>query len=153
MKRILNYLYDLCFVIILSVFAYTFLVKIADLGAFQIKLLKIPFLNMDWIPVLTYAVPLAELAVVLLLWFNRTRLWGTFSSFFLMSVFTIYLMYLHWVSPTTPCSCGGIFEQLTFHQHLVFNFVLLACSAILIVGKPTPIKPDPQGLSQVPQGS
>lgn len=138
MKRSLSLLYEVCFIILSAVLAYTFLVKVADIEIFKLKLLKIPFLDLDWVPFLTYAIPLSELLVVLMMWVEKTRKQGIYGSFFLMSVFTTYLVYLHVVSPITPCSCGGIFELLSFNQHLVLNFILLAFAAFLSLTKYSP---------------
>lgn len=135
MKRSISILYEVCFIILSAVLAYTALVKMADIEAFKLKLLKIPFLDLDWVPLLTYAVPISELLIVLMMWVEKTRKQGIYGSFFLMTVFTTYLVFLHVVSPVTPCSCGGIFELLTFHQHLVVNFILLGFAAFLSLAK------------------
>ena len=125
-------LYRFCYAAILLVFAYTFWVKVMDLDHFAMKLFKIPFLPIDWIPAVKYLVPASELAVMVLMWGDRTQALGAKAAFLLLSVFTAYLVFLHVVSPHTPCSCGGIFDQITFHQHLIVNGLLLLCAAGLI---------------------
>lgn len=144
MKRSISIIYEACFIILSAVLAYTFLVKVADIQVFKLKLLKIPFLDLDWVPFLTYAIPAAELLVVLMMWFEKTRKQGIYGSFFLMTVFTTYLIYLHVISPITPCSCGGIFELLSFNQHLVVNVILLGVAAFLSLAKYSPVKRKPK---------
>jgi hypothetical protein len=85
-------------------------------------------------PILVWAVPLTELAIVALLIFDTTRLIGLYASLLLMIAFTFYtaVVLLHFFN-YVPCSCGGIIKNLSWGQHLVFNlfFVLIAFIAIL----------------------
>jgi len=40
-------------------------------------------------------------------------------------------------TPNLPCSCGGVLQQMTWNQHLIFNvvFTLLALFAIWLTRK------------------
>jgi len=53
-------------------------------------------------------------------------------AFVLMTVFTLYIAYMLLFTPKLPCSCGGVLQQMTWKQHLLFNigFTLLAAYAI-----------------------
>jgi hypothetical protein len=54
---------------------------------------------------------------------------GLYASFFLMSLFTAYLMIMLNVSYYVPCSCGGVLEKLSWNQHIVFNVFFIVISA------------------------
>jgi hypothetical protein len=68
--------------------------------------------------------------ISLLLVIKRTRLIGLYASFFLMSLFTAYLIIMLNVSYYIPCSCGGVLENLSWNQHVVFNVFFIAISAV-----------------------
>jgi len=77
-------------------------------------------------------VPLAELAMIVLLLIPETRLIGMYASLFTMIAFTLYVggavfkIYLR-----TPCACGGLFNRLGWHKHFKLNIIL---SLIALVG-------------------
>ena len=77
--------------------------------------------------VLTYAVPITELLIALLLLFSVTRWWGFLSSILLLTIFTTYVG-LIWVGafPRVPCNCAGILESLGWAEHFMLNLLLLA---------------------------
>jgi hypothetical protein len=64
----------------------------------------------------------------------RFRLKALYTSLLLMIGFTLYIILLLRFSSDLPCSCGGILEQLTWPQHIVFNsiFAFLAILAITL---------------------
>lgn len=72
--------------------------------------------------VLTYAVPIVELLVALLLLFSVTRWWGYIGSILLLTVFITYVG-LIWVGafPRVPCNCAGILESLGWAEHFWMN--------------------------------
>ena len=76
--------------------------------------------------VLTYAVPLTELLIALLLLFSVSRWWGYLSSILLLTVFTTYVG-LIWVGafPRVPCNCAGILERLGWEAHFWFNSAMI----------------------------
>ena len=72
--------------------------------------------------VLTYAVPIVELLIALLLLFSVTRWWGYLGSALLLTVFITYVG-LIWVGafPRVPCNCAGILESLGWAEHFWLN--------------------------------
>jgi uncharacterized membrane protein YphA (DoxX/SURF4 family) len=88
-------------------------------------------------PILVWAVPLAELAIVTLLIFDTTRLLGLYASLLLMVAFTFYtgVVLMHFFK-YIPCSCGGIIKDLSWQQHLVFNLFFVVISLIGILKYP-----------------
>jgi len=83
--------------------------------------------------VLTIVVPVTEIIIVGLLYFDKTRLIGFYASAVLMTLFTIYTAtVLTGVYGRIPCSCGGVIRKLSWKQHMILNifFVLISLIAI-----------------------
>jgi hypothetical protein len=54
-----------------------------------------------------------------------------------MIAFIIYIIAIILTNDQLPCSCGGVLEELSWSQHIVFNsiFILLGITAIIIESK------------------
>jgi len=113
-------------------FMYTALNKLYEPGRFRWVLNNSPLIK-DFAGFVTYAVPIAELTLATLLFFPKSRKIGLYGSLGIMTVFTLYIGYMIAFTPNLPCSCGGVLQQMTWTQHLLFNmfFTLLALMAIL----------------------
>ncbi|WP_335965129.1 MauE/DoxX family redox-associated membrane protein [Galbibacter sp. PAP.153] len=87
--------------------------------------------------VLSWAVPLLEIAVAALIAWPATRLKGLYGALALMAFFTLYVAGIVFFSPYVPCSCGGVITLLSWPQHLVLNtvLILLAITGIRLYGK------------------
>jgi len=87
--------------------------------------------------ILVWAVPMVELITTGLLMFHRTRLAGLNASLFLLINFTIYIaLIMTGGFGRIPCSCGGIIEEMTWGQHLVFNLSFIALTLVAILSYP-----------------
>lgn len=109
---------------------YTGLAKISDIAFFKVELRSSPFLasmagNLAW------GVPIMEMLLVLTLIIPATRTAGLYITLVIMGIFTIYTGALLTVDNHLSCGCGGILEDLTPSQHLLFN---LACLSFVILG-------------------
>jgi hypothetical protein len=120
--------------LLVFLFVYAAISKLTDFTEFTADMNNQPlprFLK----PILVWAVPATELAIVALLIFDTTRLIGLYASLLLMAAFTFYtgVVLLHFFK-YIPCSCGGIIKNLTWPQHLLLNlfFVLIAIIGIFI---------------------
>jgi hypothetical protein len=125
-----NILEVICFLIIL-LFVYTGVSKFIHHENFKIVIGRIPILN-PFTNVLSLGLPLSELVAAVLLMFPATRRWGLYLSAVLMSAFTMFIVYVIFISSHVPCVCGGIISRMTWKQHLVFNsfFTFAAFAAI-----------------------
>jgi len=135
--RIKKLTIELTIALLVIMFLHTAISKFIDFKGFTYDLDNQPFPN-RFTPVLAWSLPLAEIAIVLCLCFEKTRLFGLHASLFLMIVFTIYTaMVLVHVFEYVPCSCGGVVSYLSWHQHLIFNlfFVAITYLAILFNGE------------------
>ena len=114
-------------------FVYTGLSKFADFSEFSAAIGKSPMLAMisNWI---SYAVPLTEIVLALLLVIPKTRLVALYGSFSLMLMFSIYIYLMIYYSDYRPCTCGGIIQEMSWTAHLYFNIgtTLMTLIAILL---------------------
>jgi hypothetical protein len=86
--------------------------------------------------VLYWLIPTIEVGLCVLLVITKTRLMGLYGSLILMSSFTLYIaIVMTGVFGRVPCSCGGIFRNMSHGTHLLFNlfFVVLALLGIGLV--------------------
>ncbi|WP_123845128.1 MauE/DoxX family redox-associated membrane protein [Chitinophaga lutea] len=76
---------------------------------------------------------LTEFAVAACLIFKRTLLTGLWASLVLLVTFTVYIVLIKaQYFDTVPCSCGGVIEQLSWTQHLVFNLFFIGINIAAI---------------------
>ncbi len=117
-------------------FVYAAASKLIDYQKFRIQLGQSPLLTafagrVSWI------IPSLETIISIMLAFPRFRLFGLYASFSLMVMFTAYIIAITKFSDYVPCSCGGVLQNMSWNQHLVFNiaFVVLALIGIIIHSK------------------
>lgn len=109
--------------IFIILFTYTAVNKLIDYSTFRIALVQSPIL-VNYADFMAWALPAAELLVVLLLVFSATRKLGLLLSLMLMIAFTLYVSYIMFFASELPCNCGGIMKALSWKQHLVVNVIL-----------------------------
>jgi uncharacterized membrane protein YphA (DoxX/SURF4 family) len=123
-----NALIEIICSLLILLFVYAALSKVSDYDRFTVQLSKSPFIT-AFPRLVAWSIPAAELLIALLLVIKKTRLPGLYAAFFLMSLFTAYLIIMLNFSYYVPCSCGGVLEKLSWNQHIVFNFFFIAISA------------------------
>ena len=119
--------------VLLLLFLYTSLSKLADYETFKNVLSASPLLKRV-AGVVAWLLPITELVLVVLLFVPALRLKGLYASFILISLFTLYLIYMIAYAPHLPCNCGGVLKLLTWPQHIFFNlfFIFLSLFGILL---------------------
>ncbi|PTT02690.1 hypothetical protein DBR11_04170 [Pedobacter sp. HMWF019] len=117
-------------------FVYAAVSKLQDFEKFRVELGKSPILNAFSDPVSIF-VPVVEIVISVMLVAKRLQFIALYLSFSLMVVFSAYIVFILKFSSYIPCSCGGILQNMTWTQHLIFNvsFMLLGALAILIYPK------------------
>lgn len=132
--KIGNNIVSIICAIYVVLFTYAATSKLLDFENFRIQLGQSPLVSAyaSWIPI---ALPAFEFIIVILLLLPKFRLIGLFVAYTLMAMFTAYIYILLNFSAFVPCSCGGILENMTWNQHLIFNicFIILAGIAILLI--------------------
>jgi len=132
-QKLRNILAEIISALFIILFAYAALSKILDFEKFQVELGKSPILS-AFSSILAFFVPGFELLVALLLILKRCQYWALYVSFGLMIVFSAYIIIILNFSYYIPCTCGGVLENMTWDQHLVFNigFAVLGAMGVLI---------------------
>ncbi|RYF26675.1 MAG: hypothetical protein EOO42_00885 [Flavobacteriales bacterium] len=116
--------------LLILLWSYTVVSKLSNVTEFDHQLQKQAF-SPKLGSVLIWLVPLSEIIAIMLLIFERTRLFGMWLSLVLMGIFTGYIaLVLLGFYHKVPCSCGGVISQLGWYGHLWFNLFFLAISAI-----------------------
>lgn len=118
-------------------FAYAGLTKLLEGHLFYDSIRNSPILGGKAMASLaSWALPLSELAVALLLIWKKTRLIGLYGAAVLMLLFTGYTLAIVFFAPYRPCSCGGVISLLSWEQHLVLNAILLLLALMAIFLSP-----------------
>jgi uncharacterized membrane protein YphA (DoxX/SURF4 family) len=135
---------DIISALVLLLFLYTSLSKLADYETFKNVLSASPLLK-PLAGVIAWLLPVSELVIVVLLFVPALRLKGLYASFILIIFFTIYLIYMIAVTPDLPCNCGGVIKLLTWPQHIVFNlfFIFLSFAGIILYRRAKSLKSSP----------
>ena len=110
---------------------YTGLIKTFDNHTFREALHKSSYMR-SYEGLLSITVPAGELLTVICLLIPKFRKIGIWIFLVMMTCFTVYVGFMLMFDPDRPCTCGGIIQQMNWHQHLYFNsaFTILAGVAL-----------------------
>lgn len=120
-------------------FVYTGISKLFEIHLFKEQLISSPFLG-SMATIITWGLPIGELLLAVCLFIPSLRLKAFYATLALMAVFTVYVIVILNVDNQLSCSCGGIIEELSLKQHILFNSacVFLAAVAIAIYRQKQP---------------
>lgn len=123
-------------IMLIAMFTYAAVSKLIDYHTFTKQLNDSPLLS-PIAGVITWFIPAAELYTVILLLSNGRRRSGLLMSVILMTLFTGYITIMLVFFERIPCSCGGVFERMNWHEHLLFNmaFLLIAITGYYLEHK------------------
>ena len=114
-------------------FVYAATSKLIDYQKFRVQLGQSPMLTAfaGWV---AWIIPSVEIIIAIMLALPRLRLTALYAAFSLMVMFTAYIIAITKFSEYVPCSCGGVLQNMSWNQHLLFNigFVLLGLAGILL---------------------
>lgn len=130
-KNAMVYVISLLYILL---FVYAAISKLMDFGKFKAQLGQSPILT-DIAGIIAIIVPAIEIIIAIMLIFPVLRRMALYTCYYLMTLFTMYIIAVLNFSSHVPCSCGGILEKLGWTEHIVFNlfFVLLAIIGIFLV--------------------
>jgi putative oxidoreductase len=112
---------DAIVALLVALFVYTSLGKILDPDTFRGQMYNQP-LPPSIAGLLVWAVPSVEMSAVVLLSIRAFRTYGLLLSSLLLLAFTIYVGLVYFNSfDRVPCSCGGVFKNMSWGSHLDFN--------------------------------
>jgi hypothetical protein len=109
-------------------FIYAAVHKLLDFENFQIQLAQSPLLSVFATEV-AYIIVILELFTALSLSIPRFRFLGLLFSFGLMWLFSVYIFLILQYASHIPCSCGGVLDDLGWHEHLIFNLFFVVITA------------------------
>lgn len=112
-------------------FLYTGVAKLMDVHVFKEQLISSPLMS-SLAGIITWALPIGELLLAVALFIPAFQLKGLFATLALMSLFTIYVVTILFMDNHLSCSCGGMIENLSPRQHVIFNSACVILSAVAI---------------------
>ncbi len=113
-------------------FLYTGIIKLTEIHVFKEQLTSSPLLG-SMAGVIAWALPIGELLLAVALFTSKWRLKGLYFTLVLMTLFTGYVVLVFFIDNQISCSCGGIIEELSPKQHVLFNSVCIILSWIGIL--------------------
>ncbi|MET3981882.1 hypothetical protein ABIB39_004499 [Mucilaginibacter sp. UYP27] len=120
--------------ICLFLFLYTAYAKIVDHARFYKGLTRVHLIS-AFAGFISYAVPVIEIIVSILLLIPQTAKAGLYAFTGIMSAFTLYIISAMLWEQNLPCHCGAAIEKLSWGQHIWFNlaFIFIAIIALRLV--------------------
>lgn len=82
--------------------------------------------------IISWAVPIIEITISLLLIIPKTNIAGLYAFTATMIVFTIYILSMFLWAKELPCSCNLIIKNLSWAGHLWFNLIIIGLSILAI---------------------
>ena len=116
-------------------FVYTGIAKLTEIHLVKEQMLSAPLLGSPALAgIITWALPIGEIILAIALAIPKFQLKALYVTFGLMTLFTIYVVIILFMDNHLSCSCGGIIEELSPKQHVLFNIscVILCLVAILV---------------------
>lgn len=133
-----NYIYQFIRFAFIVLMIYAAISKLMEFTQFYNDLLNSPvFGNKHLARFVSAFVPIVELGIAGLLISATYKELAMYLASGLMLIFSIYIIWIMEFSLDTPCSCGGIINNLTWQEHLLFNsgFLLLGVLGIYLQAK------------------
>jgi hypothetical protein len=125
-----TWLADLIAYFFILLFLYTGSVKLMEVHLFKEQLTSSPLLG-SLAGVITWALPIGEIILAIALFIPALKLKALYATLGLMTLFTIYVVIILSMDNHLSCSCGGIIEELSPKQHVLFNS---ACAVLAGIG-------------------
>lgn len=127
--KIQSVIVEIISLLYILLFVYAAVSKLLDFVNFQVQLGQSPLLS-AFARCVAFGIPFLELSIVILLVIPKWRLTGFYAAFSLMVLFSAYIVVILNFSSFVPCSCGGILENMSWTQHLLFNIVFVVLALI-----------------------
>lgn len=121
--------------LLILLFVYAASSKLIEYSIFKTQLMNQLFFK-TFAGLIAWLVLSIELLTALLLTVKVTRIIGLYASLIMLLIFILYIAGMLLSGKQLPCSCGGIIQQLSWKQHLIFNlFFLLLSFAGIVLGR------------------
>jgi len=113
-------------------FLYTGAAKLTEVHLFKEQMTSSPLLG-SIAGIIAWALPIGELLLAIALFIPALRLRGLYITLILMTLFTVYVIVILFMDNQLSCSCGGIIEELSPKQHVLFNSACVVLSGVAIL--------------------
>lgn len=131
-SRFKNYFIEAVSLFYILLFVYAAISKVLEFDNFQAQLGQSSIIG-AYAGIVSYSIIIIELLVSVMLVIPSFKLRGLYSSFILMSLFTVYIFIILNFTSNIPCSCGGILEKMTWKIHLIFNIISLILAGLALL--------------------
>ena len=118
--------------VLFGVFLYAGVDKAVNNVVFTASLLRTNYLPENWIIPLSYSIPAIEILAGCTGILTPYTKWALLAVAGLLGIFSAHLAWILWMSPATPCSCGGLFSSISAKSHILLNLAMLAIAILLI---------------------
>lgn len=125
----ISFILKACIAILLLYSAYY---KIWHWDDFEVQLYTSILIADKYIPILMLFLPSFEILISIMIFYFYKKNIGLFLSFFLLLLYTFYLIALNEFSFSSVCSNGGLFNVIDYSRHLLINLFFLTLNLIAL---------------------
>lgn len=125
----ISFILKACIAILLLYSAYY---KIWHWDDFEVQLYTSILIADKYIPILMLFLPSFEILISIMIFYFYRKNIGLFLSFFLLLLYTFYLIALNEFSFSSICSNGGLFNVIDYSRHLLINLFFLTLNLIAL---------------------
>lgn len=125
----ISFILKACIAILLLYSAYY---KIWHWDDFEVQLYTSILIADKYIPILMFFLPSFEILISIMIFYFYKKNIGLFLSFFLLLLYTFYLIALNEFSFSSICSNGGLFNVIDYSRHLLINLFFLTLNLIAL---------------------
>ena len=123
---------DIITALLIVLFVYASVSKFFNYTQFIVQIGPSPLIG-SYSGIIGWLIPATELLIVLMLTVKNTRFYGLLLSLFLLIVFSGYIAAMLLSGTHLPCSCGGLINNLSWKEHLLFNLFFIVLSTIALL--------------------
>ncbi len=124
-----SFLYWAIIYAFIFLYIYAPVSKLIEYPQFYNDLLNSPIFGNEQVALfISWFIPIIEFTIAALLVSSKFRELGLYLGGGLIFLFTVYIIWILKFSNNIPCSCGGIINNFSWQEHLIFN------SCFLILG-------------------
>lgn len=128
-----QYLFNIGIALLILLYSYTAISKLLDQYRFVFQMKLSPFsLVRDFATAWGWIVPIAELAIVIMLCIVKAQKQALYFSLALLVVFEIYIVGMLMTGLKLPCACGGVIAFMSWKIHVLFNAIFITINIISI---------------------
>jgi len=113
-------------------FAIAAVDKLEDYAKFHLQLQRFP-VHQSVLYAEAWVIPVTELIVAVFLLVPVTRLKGLFASLFLLSLYTLYLVFMLETRFYCNCNCGEPFQSLSLKMHIALTLASVFVTGVGVV--------------------